>query len=70
MSTQLKKYAVYMEPALAKLLRNLSLTKGCKSHPDCGSTSEAARRFIKKSILNTEKQLINIKEINWSEKYD
>jgi hypothetical protein len=70
MNAQLKKYAVYMEPELAKLLRNLSLIKGCKSHPDCGSTSEAARRFIKKAILANEKQLINIKNINWSEKYD
>ena len=66
---KLKKYFVYMEPTLWKLMKNLSLLKGCTSHPECGSSSEAVRRFAKKAVLNHEPNLINIKEINWQERY-
>jgi hypothetical protein len=66
---KLKKYFVYMEPELWLLLRRLSLAKGCVSHPDAGSASEAARRFIKKSVIGSERQLINVKNINWQEMY-
>lgn len=74
MSTQqqkikLKKYYVYMEPALWKLMRNLSLLKGCNSHPELGSSSEAVRKFTKTAVLKHEPHLANIKEINWSELY-
>ena len=52
-----------------RLLRNLSLSKGCSSHPDSGSASEAARRFIKKAVVSSKRQLVNIKDINWDERY-
>jgi hypothetical protein len=72
MSAQLKKYAVYMEPELWKLCRNVSLAKGCKSHPESGSASEGARRMLKKGMLIDTPNLINVQrdKIEWAEKYD
>ena len=66
---KLKQYQVYMEPALWDLMRRLSLINGCGSHPECGSASEAVRRFAKSAALRQSKNLINIKNIDWGEIY-
>lgn len=58
-----------MEPELWSLLRRLSLVFGCKSHPDAGSASEAARRFTKTAISIKRPNLKNVKGIEWNELY-
>ena len=71
MSTKLKKRFVYIEDELWKLLKKISLIKGCSSHPDAGSSSEAARRMIKLGLITNEKQLLNYEKdkIDWDERY-
>jgi hypothetical protein len=65
----MSKHFVYMEDALWKLLRQLSLLNGCTSHHETGSASEAARKYIKTAIVKINPQLKNIKDIDWNELY-
>jgi len=62
---------VYIEESFWLLLRRLSLIQGCDSHPSAGSASEALRKFAKKAVIDTNKQLLNYEKekIDWSERY-
>jgi hypothetical protein len=61
---------IYLEPELWQQLKRFSHLFGCDKHPDIGSGSEAARKFIKTGILLKNPGCKNIQGINWNEIYN